>query len=165
MTVRFTSSTLDLECKYNDSFDVGSDLVVGWNPDPSYKVNITKEVVFSSITLTRLVSIRFRVSHSLFLSAMSIPLYIYQEPKFLRTVRLHIRRMSRRFPHPLLPLNPLLTPPMFPLLIPLDQTVTLRMSVMMDIWTGVMEVTCIGPVATYARVDPTPLPIVPACVS
>lgn len=53
VTVRFISSNVDVECEYNDSFDIGSDLVVGWNPDASWAANITKEVVFSSISIAR----------------------------------------------------------------------------------------------------------------
>lgn len=48
VTVRFKTSTLTLFCEYNDIFESGSDLVVGWIPDPT-----DQGIEFSSITVTR----------------------------------------------------------------------------------------------------------------
>ena len=60
VTVRFTSSTLDLECVYYDSFQSDSDLVVGWNPDPSLE-DTPDAVIIDSITLTRYASVHLNL--------------------------------------------------------------------------------------------------------
>ena len=47
VTVRFSSSTVDLECVYNDTFESESDLVMGWNSDPGSG----DEVIVNAVTI------------------------------------------------------------------------------------------------------------------